>query len=39
MVGLPETINRVFGNAKNPHNPERATGGSSGGDAALLASK
>lgn len=34
-----ESTNNIFGRAKNPWNPERATGGSSGGEAALIAAK
>ena len=33
---LPESSNAVWGTAKNPHNPLRTPGGSSGGDAALV---
>lgn len=38
LVGMPETLNRIWGNTKNPYNPERTVGGSSGGEAALIAS-
>lgn len=39
MVAMPETLNRVFGVTKNPHNPDRCAGGSSGGEGALLGSR
>lgn len=39
LLGSPESLNRVYGNVKNPHNHERAAGGSSGGEGALLASR
>ncbi|GFS13581.1 fatty acid amide hydrolase 1 [Elysia marginata] len=29
--------NAIYGESKNPHNPERCTGGSSGGEAAMIA--
>jgi len=34
---LPETDNPVYGRTNNPHDTDRTCGGSSGGDAALLA--
>ncbi len=36
---MMHTLNRIYGEAKNPFNPERTTGGSSGGDAGLVASR
>lgn len=33
-----ESKNEIFGNSKNPHNHSRTAGGSSGGEAALIAS-
>ena len=39
ILGMPESINRIFGQVKNPHNRERAAGGSSGGEGSLLASR
>lgn len=44
ITNVPQTLfsyeanNRIYGNAQNPWNRERTTGGSSGGDAGLLAS-
>ena len=35
----PETLNFLFGRAKNPWNKERTPGGSSGGEGGLIASK
>lgn len=37
ILMLAETVNRIWGRAKNPWDLTRATGGSSGGDAALVA--
>lgn len=37
-MGGCETLSRLWGNCKNPHNPERVVGGSTGGEGALLAS-
>lgn len=34
---LPESDNNVWGQSKNPHDPRTTPGGSSGGDAALVA--
>ena len=34
---LIETVNPVFGRTNNPHDPARTVGGSSGGEAALIA--
>ena len=34
---LIETVNPVFGRTHNPHDPARTVGGSSGGEAALIA--
>jgi fatty acid amide hydrolase len=34
-----ESNNNLYGRAVNPWNPKRATGGSSGGEAGLLAAK
>lgn len=39
QLGMAESLNRVYGNVKNPLNLERSAGGSSGGEAALLASR
>lgn len=36
---VPESDNAVFGQACNPFNPERTPGGSSGGDAGLIAAR
>jgi len=36
---IPETINNFFGRTLNPHNLDRSAGGSSGGEAALVAAK
>jgi fatty acid amide hydrolase 2 len=33
----PETYNRVYGRTRNPHDPRRTPGGSSGGEAAIVA--
>lgn len=38
-MGSYNSTNRVWGTCKNPHNPERTCGGSSGGDAALVAAR
>ena len=35
---LNETTNRIYGRCKNPWNEERTSGGSSGGEASLIAS-
>ena len=35
----PECYNRLFGRGKNPWNQERTPGGSSGGEAGLIAAK
>lgn len=37
MMMLTESVNRIWGRTKNPWNLERSAGGSSGGDAALVA--
>ncbi|BAU94173.1 MULTISPECIES: amidase [Hyphomicrobiales] len=37
MALWPETVNRLTGRALHPQNPTRTPGGSSGGDAALVA--
>lgn len=34
---LPESVNDIWGACKNPFNPNRTSGGSSGGEAVLLA--
>ena len=34
---MPETSNGVFGVTKNPHDAERAAGGSSGGESVAVA--
>lgn len=39
MDGSYHTSNEVWGEAQNPNYPSRACGGSSGGDAALVATK
>ena len=39
MMMTIETINNVWGRAKNPWNPERTVGGSSGGEGGLVASR
>jgi Asp-tRNA(Asn)/Glu-tRNA(Gln) amidotransferase A subunit family amidase len=36
---LPESMSAAWGRAKNPYNTTRTSGGSSGGEAALLASR
>ena len=36
---MVESINNIFGTVKNPHNLKLSVGGSSGGEAALLAAK
>jgi fatty acid amide hydrolase len=36
---LPESTNNIYGCCKNPWNVERTPGGSSGGEAAILALK
>ena len=33
-----ESVNEIFGNSKNPHQTTRTSGGSSGGEASLIAS-
>jgi fatty acid amide hydrolase 2 len=38
MAMWPETVNRIHGRALHPLDPRRTPGGSSGGDAALVAS-
>jgi fatty acid amide hydrolase len=35
----PETVSRVWGRALNPWNRDRTVGGSSGGEAGLIASR
>jgi fatty acid amide hydrolase len=37
MMMLPESSNRIWGTAKNPWNPARTPGGSTGGEGVLLA--
>jgi len=37
IMMLPESVNRIWGRSCNPWNLERTPGGSSGGDAALVA--
>lgn len=43
-TNIPQTMlsygcsNPIFGCTRNPHNPSRTAGGSSGGEAALIAS-
>jgi fatty acid amide hydrolase len=37
LLMLPESMNRVWGRAKNPWQPARTPGGSSGGEAVLVA--
>ena len=34
-----DTVNNIYGQAKNPNNPKRITGGSSGGEAGLISSR
>ncbi|KAK5164158.1 uncharacterized protein LTR77_010249 [Saxophila tyrrhenica] len=36
---MVESINNIFGAIRNPHNPALSAGGSSGGEAALIAAK
>jgi fatty acid amide hydrolase len=36
---LPDTVNNIYGRCLNPLNKQRSPGGSSGGEAALLAAK
>jgi Amidase len=38
LMMLPESTNHIWGRSLNPHNRDRTPGGSSGGDAALVAS-
>jgi Asp-tRNA(Asn)/Glu-tRNA(Gln) amidotransferase A subunit family amidase len=38
LMMLPESTNRIWGRSNNPHDRSRTPGGSSGGDAALVAS-
>jgi len=38
LLMIPESENIIFGVTKNPHDNERAPGGSSGGEGALIAS-
>mmetsp|Transcript_1213 Transcript_1213/g.1920 ORF Transcript_1213/g.1920 Transcript_1213/m.1920 type:complete len:576 (+) Transcript_1213:254-1981(+) len=38
LLMVPESMNRIFGTCKNPWNEDRTPGGSSGGEAALVAS-
>jgi fatty acid amide hydrolase len=39
IMMLPETYNRIWGRSRNPWDLCRSTGGSSGGDAALVAAR
>ena len=39
LLLLPESVNRIWGRAKNPWNKERTPGGSSGGESALIAAR
>ena len=39
IMMLPESVNYIWGRSRNPWNLSRAVGGSSGGDAALVASR
>jgi len=39
MMMTIETMNHIWGRAKNPWNPERTVGGSSGGEGGLLAAR
>lgn len=39
LLMIPESCNRIFGTAKNFLDPERAPGGSSGGEGALIAGR
>jgi len=39
MMMTIETTNNIWGRAKNPWNPERTVGGSSGGEGGLIASR
>ncbi|OKL56486.1 hypothetical protein UA08_08361 [Talaromyces atroroseus] len=36
---MVESINNIFGTVRNPYNPQLSAGGSSGGEAALVAAK
>ena len=36
---LPESVNRVWGRCENPYDVGRTPGGSSGGEAALIAAR
>ena len=39
MMMTIESVNHIWGRSKNPWNPERTVGGSSGGEAGLIASR
>jgi Asp-tRNA(Asn)/Glu-tRNA(Gln) amidotransferase A subunit family amidase len=39
LLMLAETVNQIWGRTRNPWNWDRGVGGSSGGDAALVAMK
>ena len=39
MMMTIESVNNIFGRARNPWNPERTVGGSSGGEAGMVAAR
>lgn len=39
LLNTIESVNHIYGRSKNPWNPERSAGGSSGGEAGLIAAR